>query len=428
MTLGSDAAKPARANVPRWRRLLYVFALLALCVLAAELLMRLIYGSVELRRSYRWAVSTHLIDTTWSDYVRKQERVRKVRDRLGMERSRSHPIFGWTFNPGFRLDDPEVQLHVNSHGLRGEDFPLVKPPREIRILCLGGSTTAGEEVREAETYPAQLQAMLIARHPDLRLRVINGGVPAYDVPDSLRLYQVNQYRFGADIVTIYHGINDLYYHRTSDPDIRPEKNYTSRPATPFHYTDGSRQAGLLSPLLPYTDTLASRSYVFSALQQAALSASAGGAAPLPDPDPAGLEAFGRYYGALVRAIAGARATALPMTFELAWPGRFDDADRRRIDESLRPWLRAAKASPETAARIIDLQNDAIRRVARDEGLKVCEVAGRIPRDRRHFVDVMHLTAEGNRRIAELLAESLEPLIENLRSRSPASLEAHGEDL
>ena len=189
-------------DIPLRRRVLSILVVAFLCLLTVESAMHLLYGPAELRNSWRGVVSTHLIDVPYAQFVAKQKRIQAVRAGLGMERALNHPLFGWTYNPGFRIDDQEVQIHINSHALRGEEFPVAKPPGEIRILCLGGSTTAGEEVREAETYPAQLERMLRARNPGTAIRVINGGIPAYDVPSSLRLFELNHYRFGADVVTI----------------------------------------------------------------------------------------------------------------------------------------------------------------------------------------------------------------------------------
>ena len=400
-----------RRVIPLRRRILYVLVLICFCLVLVESIMFGLYGPAELRNSWRWVVSTNLTGMSYEQFVDKQKRIKEVRARLGMERARRHPFYGWVYNPGFAIDEPDIQIHVNSLGLRGEEFPIVKPPGEFRILCIGGSTTAGEEVREAETYPARLQEMLRARNPGMAIRVINGGIPAYELPDSTRLFELNHYRFGADVVTIYHGINDLYSHRGADADIPRRLNYTARPTMPFYFESEIQHAWSIPPLESVLDVLARNSYLFSMEQELRRTVLARTRPPLPQPDRAGLEAFEREYRALGRAIAGARAVPLPMTFAIAWPGEFDAADRRRIETSFLPWARGARASLQTAREILDLQNEAIRNVAREEGWSVSEVSGGVRPDRAHFVDVCHLTIEGNRRIAELLSEKIQPLIE-----------------
>lgn len=407
--------EPAR-RVPLHRRVLFILVLGILCLLSVESAMHLLYGPAELRNSWRGVVSTHLIDMPYAEFVAKQKRIQAVRAGLGMERALNHPLFGWTYNPGFRIDDPEIQIHINALGLRGEEFPIAKPPGEIRILCLGGSTTAGEEVREAETYPAQLQELLQARNPGTAIRVINGGIPALDVPGSLRLFELNHYRFGADLVTIYHGINDLYAHRGTDADIPRRANYTGRPTMPFYFEGDVEDPWSLPPLDRVMEVFSRNSYLLSAGQELRRTAVARFRPTLAEPDQAGLEAFEREYRALGRAIAGAGAVPLPMTFEISWPGEFDAADRRRIEASFVPWAKGARASLQTARDILDLQNGRMRKVAREEGWPVSEIDGSVPPDRTHFEDVCHFTVAGNRRIAEKLAADIQPHIETIRGR------------
>jgi lysophospholipase L1-like esterase len=400
--------------VPLRRRILFVAVLTMLCLVAVEAAMFLLYGPAELRNAWRGMAATRLHDLPYAEFVAKQKRIQAVRANLGMERALHHPLFGWTYNPGFRIDDPEIQLHISSLGLRGEEFPIAKPPGEFRILCLGGSTTAGEEVREAETYPAQLEAMLRAHNPGRTIRVINGGIPAYDLPESLRLFELNQYRFDADVVTVYHGINDLYAHRGADADIPRRENYTGRPTMPFYLEGQAESSWSLPPLDHFLDVVARNSYLASAGHELRRAALAAFRAPLAQPDSAGLETFEREYRALDRAIAGSRAVPLAMTFAISWPGQFDAADRRRIETSFLPWARGARTSLQGASDIIDLQNERIRKVAREEGWSVSEIAGAIPPDRAHFDDVCHLTVEGNRRIAERLAADIQPILERRR--------------
>ena len=70
-----------------------------------------------------------------------------------------------------------------------------------------------------------------------------------------------------------------------------------------------------------------------------------------------------------------------------------------------------KASLEVGKEIIDSQNRAVFELCRKENLPVCDVAAAVPKDSRHFVDVCHLTIEGNRIIAECLAKALIPLLD-----------------
>jgi hypothetical protein len=50
-------------------------------------------------------------------------------------------------------------------------------PDAITILCVGDSHTYGAPLPEAESYPAQLQALLAKRYPSHEFRVVNLGMP-----------------------------------------------------------------------------------------------------------------------------------------------------------------------------------------------------------------------------------------------------------
>lgn len=405
---------PVRRIIPLKRRILYSVIIAVAFLVLMDVALSLVYGPAELRKAYREVVDTHLTDMSYTRFVERQRRIREARASLGMERGRSHPIYGWTYNPGFRLDDTEIEVHINSHAVRGEEFPLEKPPGEIRVLCLGGSTTAGEESRESETYPAQLQALLRRRFPSTGLRVINAGIPTYDLRRSLLLYELNQYRMEPDFVTIYHGINDLLSHRVGSVEIAAKRNYSGRPTMPFVYEGDVESHFVRESWHPLVQELSRHSHLTRLARAAA--AAWRDAPALDAPDANGIETFGRFYRALVKEIGTRGVRAVPMTHALAWPGRFDDADRRKIEASFRIWLRPLRASAEVGRQIMDGQNEAILRLSRDEGLVACDLAAVVPPDRLHFTDVCHLTPEGNRVIAETMASTLAPLIEELMVR------------
>jgi lysophospholipase L1-like esterase len=336
--------------------------------------------------------------------------VDELRRAQGMERGRSHAVFGWSYNPGFVLEDERLglELHVNSHALRGEEFPAEKPPGELRVLCLGGSTTAGEEVRDEETYPAQLQALLRRRFPGRALRVINAGVPSYSLRQSLDHFALRLRRFSPDIVTVYHGVNDLFEYAHEGIEITPRRNYNGLPVAPFVFEgDAAREdPGFLRELLR---PLTRRSLAWQLLRERLRPRAA---APVSDPArlAAGRELYRQRYDALLDEISVSGAVAVPMTFALAWPGDFAPDESPRIEASLHIWLDRAGIALADGPGVIADQNAVVTELARAHGLPLACVAGEVPPDAEHFVDVCHLTAAGNRRIAEVLCETLAPLI------------------
>jgi lysophospholipase L1-like esterase len=382
-----------------------------------ELGLRIFQGPIELRRNYRWLVGTHLVDMSYSEFRHEQERIRGVRALQGMERGRSHPEFGWTYNPTFRIDLPEdgIEIHINSHALRGEEFAERKSTGEIRVLCLGGSTTAGEGVREAETYPAQLDVILRQRYPGLDIRVINAGVPTYDVKKSFTHYCLRLFKYEPDIVTIYHGYNDLLYHTDGGLDISPKRNYNGRLLESFVLKGDTRRSWLFESIRP----LLRQSYLLLPLRSALKEVANAVRGWRTAPDQGGIETFATYYRALVRQISSTGATPIPMTFAVPYPGQFEDQDQEIIEASFRVMLQEARIPLEVGKQIIDLQNQRIIDLGREIDVPVCDVASAVPPDRTHFIDSCHLTAEGNHRIAQAMAETIMPLLDRVAARARA---------
>ncbi len=94
-------------------------------------------------------------------------------------------------------------VHINAHGIRGPEFPAIKPPNTIRILCLGDSRTFGWGLSEPETYSGVLArlAQQIAGTKS-RVEVINAGVNAWSYPQMLAYFRDTGLQFGPDIVIL----------------------------------------------------------------------------------------------------------------------------------------------------------------------------------------------------------------------------------
>jgi lysophospholipase L1-like esterase len=407
----------------RSRRLLLkvTTALLATLVAAmlSEVLLRAVYISSELYRGYQWLVRTHLVEMPYRDFVHRQERIEAVRAKLGMERGRSHPVFGWIYNPTFAIDIPEeddglylaLQIRINSHGLRGEEFPEKKPPGEVRIIALGGSTTACEEVREGETYPAQLQAILRQRCPGRSVRVINAGIPTYDTRGSWLLYALRLFEFEPDFVTIYQGVNDVMSNASGGLEVLPKLNFNGQAITPFVYQGDAAPLSPVREVVDDVEALFKRSLLVTVAHDLLSTWRGSGCPAVAAPDRAGIEKFTEYYRALVRQIRASGATPVPVTHAISYPGHFEPADRKKVAASCLTFLH--DGTPEVVRQIVDLENRSVVELSRQEGLAVCDVAAAVPPDRAHFFDFCHLTAEGNRSVAETLALTLVPLIDRL---------------
>ncbi len=88
-----------------------------------------------------------------------------------------------------------------------------KEPGTVRVVFLGGSSTAGtgRDLADAETWPWRAVERLRERLPGARIELINGALGGYTTFESYgRLWGRIRF-FSPDVVVVYHGWNEMYY-------------------------------------------------------------------------------------------------------------------------------------------------------------------------------------------------------------------------
>lgn len=137
---------------------------------------------------------------------------------------------GWAGRPHAKIMHLEERL--NSHGLRGPEFPDEKPAGVVRIVALGDSCTFNVQFYDLNReiplivlenpYPALLGRMLEPYdEPGRAYQVFNGGTIGYSTLQGLRFMQQKALRWNPDVFLIRYGWND-HWHRTPDYTLRPE--------------------------------------------------------------------------------------------------------------------------------------------------------------------------------------------------------------
>ncbi|MCL4706518.1 hypothetical protein KJ068_15215 [bacterium] len=98
---------------------------------------------------------------------------------------------------------------VSVPGLHPEKFLKAKTSKTFRIVCLGGSTTAGFPFDCQVPFPVQLRYLLTHAYPDYQFEVLNAGISAVNsftvldlLPDILAA--------SPDLILIYMGHNEFY--------------------------------------------------------------------------------------------------------------------------------------------------------------------------------------------------------------------------
>lgn len=103
----------------------------------------------------------------------------------------------------------QIQVSINSQGLRDREISYEKASGITRILMLGDSTTAAMQVPLEETFVKQLESELNDNAGSWE--VLNAGVNAYGTDNELLFYRLEGQKYDPDIVFLnMYLANDIY--------------------------------------------------------------------------------------------------------------------------------------------------------------------------------------------------------------------------
>jgi lysophospholipase L1-like esterase len=143
----------------------------------------------------------------------------------------------------YRLGEAKVVL--NSHGLRDEEIPYVKPPGEPRILVLGDSVAFGWGVSQGETFSDRMEPLLRER-TGRPWQVINAGVNGYNSEQEAAFLEARGWRYDPDIVLLVFFDNDVDARVV--PNEATWRRYPEWPASLPEALDRLRQLSYLNQL------------------------------------------------------------------------------------------------------------------------------------------------------------------------------------
>jgi lysophospholipase L1-like esterase len=310
--------------------------------------------------------------------------------------------------PGYEVDGDRIHIKINSLGFRGDEITRVKPPRTVRVACLGASTTFCAEVSSNHvTWPHRLQEKLQAAYPGVSFQVINAAVGGYVASDSLRNLQYRVLPLQPDLVIYYEANNEI---------VRDTRDLAAREGL----VAGSNGPSAVARLSKYSlmVDLAYKNLVILAGGRSASTRKLDRVPPgLPD----------HFIGVLDRMREELARDNIPLvlsTFLVKY--RRGQERRQQIANAdvaffYMPWM-----SIEGMLDAMDVYNHAILRYGDTHGVPVVDDREAIPADADHFTDCMHLADKGAEAMAERFYRFLrvEGLVERLvrkaeEGRSPA---------
>ena len=164
----------------------------------------------------------------WQEYYASQF------DQLGHDLFVADPqsVLPFRLRPGSHTMLVRCPISINSLGFRGPEIAAAKDGA-YRIVALGESTTFGMTLQpEDKPWPEVLEQIIRQRLKTRRpVQVINAGVPAYDIYDNLRRLTREILPLQPDMIISYHGANGFHLIDNSvlPPLGPPPPVYRERP-------------------------------------------------------------------------------------------------------------------------------------------------------------------------------------------------------
>jgi len=145
--------------------------------------------------------------------------------------------------PNVSVQTPGFHVTTNELGFRADPIPPVKPEGEYRIFFLSSSVGFNGS-RNDTTIAGYLEHVLRERLPEANgtVRVINASGESYNTRQSLALLLMTVIDYDPDLIVVFQGTDSLMYPAT----------YESRPGYPFNF---ETRAQLMEALRTHTDSV-----------------------------------------------------------------------------------------------------------------------------------------------------------------------------
>ena len=298
-----------------------------------------------------------------------------------------HPYVGYVLRPGATSQPGAIPFRVNALGFRGADFAAHKPPRTLRVACLGGSTTWGGGCSgDAATWPAVLETLLAKALPPGgpwdRVEVINAGVAGYTLMESFVNFKMRVLPLEPDIAIVYHGINDARV--IGRGHFKPDYTHVRGPWR--------------IPLPSAADALLGWSHLYGLVRGGegerrdlfdVVYTSDFEELSMSDNIEAGAQTFARTLQELV-AVARVNGCEPVLT-------TFTYTEELPVDRDWMLWF---------GFRTVDRLNKEAAGVAAYQGVTLVDLRAELGSDPSLFVDPVHFRDEGNARFAQVVARTL----------------------
>lgn len=282
-----------------------------------------------------------------------------------------------------------------------KQYPQARRSGSYRILAMGGSTTANWKLAPKQRYPAVLEQLLADRNPTRVIEVLNAGQDWWTTKHSLINYVTYAHAWSPDLVIVMHGINDLGRSFSQPRFSIGEYDDQYR----HHYAQAAQAAQGIS-----FEHYMGRNWLRS-IDDIWFSSIRLGEVTFPVAWYQSREPFRRNLERIIHYVRSDGAKVILVTQPFLYKASMsqkEEAALYRTSEFIegRGWWKTDIASTRSLADAMEAFNATTVDVAKAEGIVLIDAASALPKDLRYFVDDVHYTAPGARRLAETIASGI----------------------
>ncbi len=339
-----------------------------------------------------------------------------------------HPFVGFTFNPNsefegshpFQKHKSTIFIDRNGFLAKDNDLRIEKESNEVRIAMIGGSTTANTNLSYDQNWPGYLGNLIQSEFPDLKIRVINAGVPGFDTAQSVVNLALRVMPYDPDIVVIYHAYNDLKAIRL---DLEFEPDYSHIHETPYGFAKPPNcLASIFEISMLYTRVRNSfREYK---MQKRTDSKTAGAPNRLAKIPAEAERTFEEHVRIMIATAKSGGASVVLSSFatlhdpDMNWESTKDTINRLSEFQRINIPFLLHFTPGLTLPGIFDgikRFNHVLRKIAVQEGVCWVYNANLVPHEDQYFVDRVHFSATGAKSMAENLALCVKNIVANKKT-------------
>jgi len=301
--------------------------------------------------------------------------------------------------------DPITSHTKNALGFRGPD-----PPRDfarrLTLVTIGGSTTECLFLSDGKTWTDVLARKLAQTWPDVWVN--NAGLDGQSSYGHLILLRDFIVSLRPKVAVFLMGVNDIEREDLTTYDQSLAPNWTRWEQAGVFLEDHSELVGLAHNLLRMART-SYRGFGHSELDLTKLTRLEDDA-KLTSITLAQQDVPLRRYAERLNAIVDlCRSNGIEPVFTTQ-PALYGDAIDPATGVDLAIVQVRGALNGRLQWRVLEMYNDAMRRVAKDRDVLLVDAAVEMPKDSRLYYDLMHFTNDGAARLGEIVSNRLEPYL------------------